>query len=438
MYTRGAGRPPVAHPRACCPGTSSTSCRACRRSRSSAGRSRRRGDPGHRRSLPQHHDGRPAGVVPVLARPRAPRHAVGRAGRRLGRPAPGRGPDRRTRWRCSFCCSRPRPTCRCAWSASTSTPRPRASARPSGCSTILETPVPDRGCRARRPAGRLTIARRRTSRSPTPAGPGRALAGATFVAHPGTVTAVVRTLRRRQEHAARAPCSASSSRPPGGCMVHGRLGRRRSTCARLDLAAWRARVAWLPQRAHLVAADLTEQPVGGAGACACGRPDAADERRLAGAGRRRPRGRRARGCRTASTTRLAADGSGLSVGQLQRLALARALLTDARRRPPRRADRRPRHDHGGRGGRGDRSARRRGRDRHRRRPPTRPSSRSPTRSSGSTSPRMPTAPRVPGDGTAAQTIRRPDGEPGAHALARHVRRSAASWRSPGCSAPSPP
>ena len=188
---------------------------------------------------------------------------------------------------------------------------------------ILETPVPTGGATPVGP-GPVTLAV--TDLAVTyPSRPDPALAGATFVALPGTVTAIVGTsgggkstllgalLGFVEPTAGRVMVTAGSDEP---------VDLREA-----DIPGWRARVAWLPQRAHLVAADLTESP-SVAQAVRLGRPDAADERvwqALADAGvaddvRRLPNG---------LDTRLAADGSGLSVGQLQRLALARALLTDA-------------------------------------------------------------------------------------------------------------
>ena len=83
----------------------------------------------------------------------------------------------------------------------------------------------------------------------------------------------------------------------------------------------------MPQRARLVSADIDESPTV-ADAVRLGSPAADDDRvwrALAEAGidedvRALPAG---------LDTRLAADGSGFSVGQLQRLALARAILTEA-------------------------------------------------------------------------------------------------------------
>ncbi|MFI1729216.1 thiol reductant ABC exporter subunit CydD [Streptomyces acidicola] len=90
--------------------------------------------------------------------------------------------------------------------------------------------------------------------------------------------------------------------------------------AGLDLEEWRSRVAWVPQRPHLYAGTIAEN-------VRLARPDAEDEdvrRALADAGAldfvdALPAG---------LDTVLGEDGAGLSAGQRQRLALARAFLAD--------------------------------------------------------------------------------------------------------------
>ncbi|MFE3164577.1 thiol reductant ABC exporter subunit CydD [Streptomyces sp. NPDC059224] len=88
----------------------------------------------------------------------------------------------------------------------------------------------------------------------------------------------------------------------------------------LDLEAWRSRIAWVPQRPHLYAGTIAEN-------VRLARPDADDEavrRALRDAGALEfvdalPDG---------TGTVLGEDGAGLSAGQRQRLALARAFLAD--------------------------------------------------------------------------------------------------------------
>ncbi|GAA3809511.1 thiol reductant ABC exporter subunit CydD [Streptomyces chiangmaiensis] len=90
--------------------------------------------------------------------------------------------------------------------------------------------------------------------------------------------------------------------------------------ATADLGEWRSRIAWVPQRPHLYAGTITEN-------VRLARPDADDaavRRALADAGALEfvealPDG---------ADTVLGEDGAGLSAGQRQRLALARAFLAD--------------------------------------------------------------------------------------------------------------
>jgi ATP-binding cassette subfamily C protein CydD/ATP-binding cassette subfamily C protein CydCD len=98
-------------------------------------------------------------------------------------------------------------------------------------------------------------------------------------------------------------------------------GRTEIDLADLDPAAWRSRLAWVPQRPRLLAATVADN-------IRLGRPDATDDEvrraaRLAGADAfvtALPDG---------YATRLTDDGGGVSAGQRQRIALARAFLRDA-------------------------------------------------------------------------------------------------------------
>jgi ATP-binding cassette, subfamily C, bacterial CydCD len=186
--------------------------------------------------------------------------------------------------------------------------------------TILETPVPTGGDRVL-PTGPVTI----SVEDLVVEYPGRdraALAGATFSAHPGTVTAIVGGSGGGKTTLL-STLLGFVEPTGGGVQVH--AAGEESALGSLDLAAWRARIAWLPQQAHLTAAELTDAPTV-AQAVALRHPDASDddvwhaldEAGLAAEVRALPEG---------LATRLRADGSGLSVGQLQRLALARALMT---------------------------------------------------------------------------------------------------------------
>ncbi|MEV0180257.1 thiol reductant ABC exporter subunit CydD [Streptomyces sp. NPDC050625] len=90
--------------------------------------------------------------------------------------------------------------------------------------------------------------------------------------------------------------------------------------ADVDLEQWRSRIAWVPQRPHLYAGTIAEN-------VRLARPDADDEairRALRDAGALEFVDALPQGARTV----LGEDGAGLSAGQRQRLALARAFLAD--------------------------------------------------------------------------------------------------------------
>ncbi|MFJ9506449.1 thiol reductant ABC exporter subunit CydD [Streptomyces anulatus] len=99
---------------------------------------------------------------------------------------------------------------------------------------------------------------------------------------------------------------------------HVRVGGR--DLGELDLERWRSRIAWVPQRPHLFADTIAEN-------VRLARPDADDEAVLTAlrdAGAYDFVAALPDGVRTA----LGEDGAGLSAGQRQRLALARAFLAD--------------------------------------------------------------------------------------------------------------
>ncbi|MGI5376675.1 thiol reductant ABC exporter subunit CydD [Streptomyces sp. CA-251387] len=146
--------------------------------------------------------------------------------------------------------------------------------------------------------------------------PGRsadAVAGVSFTVEPGETVALV------------GPSGAGKStllsvllgfvRPSEGRVLVGG-----ADLAELDLEEWRSRIAWVPQRPHLYAGTIAENV-----RLAC--PDADDaavRRALGDAGALEfvdalPQG---------IDTVLGDDGAGLSAGQRQRLALARAFLAD--------------------------------------------------------------------------------------------------------------
>ncbi|KUO21546.1 ABC transporter [Streptomyces dysideae] len=174
---------------------------------------------------------------------------------------------------------------------------------------VLETPVPESGS-APVPSEAVSfegVTVRYPGRS------GDAVTDASFAVEPGETVALV------------GPSGAGKStllnvllgfvRPTEGRVLVGG-----ADLAEVDLEQWRSRIAWVPQRPHLYAGTIAENV-----RLAC--PDADDtavRRALEDAGALEfvaalPQG---------ADTLLGEDGAGLSAGQRQRLALARAFLAD--------------------------------------------------------------------------------------------------------------
>ncbi|UFR03411.1 thiol reductant ABC exporter subunit CydD [Streptomyces sp. Go40/10] len=175
--------------------------------------------------------------------------------------------------------------------------------------TVLETPVPVSGSGAV-PTGAVAfegVGVRYPGRSSD------AVSGVSFTVEPGETVALV------------GPSGAGKSTLLGVLLgfvrpSEGRVRIGGADLAGLDLEEWRSRIAWVPQRPHLYAGTIAEN-------VRLARPEADD-----GAVRRALRDAGAwefvEALPEGVDTVLGEDGAGLSAGQRQRLALARAFLAD--------------------------------------------------------------------------------------------------------------
>jgi thiol reductant ABC exporter CydD subunit len=179
---------------------------------------------------------------------------------------------------------------------------------------VLETPLPSRRLHAEVPDPALTGLSVDTVRVEYPDRERPALDGISLVVDPGEVLAITGP----------SGCGKSTLlaallgflQPDAGTVRVGGVD-----LATLDLEAWRARVAWMPQRPHLFAASIAEN-------IRLGRPEATEAelwQAVLAAGleqvvRTKPGGLDAM---------LGDRGAGLSIGERQRIALARAFIRDA-------------------------------------------------------------------------------------------------------------
>ncbi|MEU6823869.1 thiol reductant ABC exporter subunit CydD [Streptomyces atriruber] len=174
---------------------------------------------------------------------------------------------------------------------------------------VLETPVPDAGTGAA-PSGVLSV------EGVTVRYPGRsadAVSGASFEVAPGETVALV------------GPSGAGKSTLLSVVLGFVRPTEGRVCVGGVDLAEvsperWRERVAWVPQRPHLFAGTIAEN-------VRLARPDA-DDAQVRDALRDAGALEFVDTLSAGAETLLGEDGAGLSAGQRQRLALARAFLAD--------------------------------------------------------------------------------------------------------------
>lgn len=175
--------------------------------------------------------------------------------------------------------------------------------------TIIETPVAVRGGSLPVPANPVVRVEGVVVRYPDR--PGSGSVPVSFVAHPGTITAIV------------GPSGGGKSSLLAALLgfvepTEGTIRIGEVTLPDVELSQWRERVGWLPQQPRIIDAHLDPEPT--VEACVDlgrglgqARVRAALEDVGLGSDMVEP------------THRLASDGSGLSVGQRQRLALARAI-----------------------------------------------------------------------------------------------------------------
>ncbi|WP_037708054.1 thiol reductant ABC exporter subunit CydD [Streptomyces griseus] len=176
---------------------------------------------------------------------------------------------------------------------------------------VLETPVRGGGTRPV-PAGARLELDRVTVRHPGRTAP--SLAAASLTVEPGETVALVGPSGAGKSTLLDVVLGFTEPEAGGAVRVGG------VDLAELDPEAWRARIAWVPQRPYLFAGSIAEN-------VRLARPGASDAE-VRAALRDAGADSFVDGLPDGAGTVLGEDGAGLSAGQRQRLALARAFLAD--------------------------------------------------------------------------------------------------------------
>lgn len=187
---------------------------------------------------------------------------------------------------------------------------------------ILETPLPVGGAEVLPPGGVTLEIDEAVVRYP--GRPVPALSATTVIAGPGTVTAIVGGSGGGKSTLLAAILGFV---PLTDGSIRAGVGSEQVDVSHLDLRAWRRRIAWVPQRSLLPSRDVVEAPTIAQAVSLRDLPP--DEAELWAALDAAGIGAEIRALPEGSGTRISPDGTGFSVGQLQRLALARALISDA-------------------------------------------------------------------------------------------------------------
>ena len=187
--------------------------------------------------------------------------------------------------------------------------------------TILETAAPSGGTRTDIPLDAALHVTQLQIRYPNR--PVDGLAPTTFMAQPGTITALVG--RSGGGKTSLLAALMGFTTPTSGCVnLQGGSGGQRVDLTELDQSIWRSMVGWVPQRAHLIGAS-SDPTVTIAGAVRLGKAQAT-ENQIWAALTEAGVADEIRDLPEKLDAVIHVDSGGLSVGQLQRIALARALV----------------------------------------------------------------------------------------------------------------